>query len=105
MSINNYTMHEFRNVKDLVKKILAYEDRARNDDKWLTYRVMQHFTNIYIPFQDFKKIPAFETVKRVRALIQNKEGLFIPTDDKVRYLRNQRKNKVKEFLKSEASWL
>ncbi len=86
---------EFNTVTSLVLEILETDVRSRNCDKWLTYRVMRHFTNIYIPFEDFKKIPAFETIKRCRAKIQNEENLYLPTDNKVVAKRKKRERGVK----------
>lgn len=97
----NKTKEEFKSVKEIVLNILENEERARNDDKYLTYRVMQHYTDIYINFEDFEKIPAFETIKRVRAKIQNQEGKFMPTSDEVIKHRRQRQDEVKEFIKNE----
>lgn len=94
------TKQEFKTVKELVLKLLAEDERCRNDDKWLTYRVMRHFTNIYINFDDFKKIPAFETIKRIRAHIQNKQRLYLPTDPSILKKRRIREYEVKDFLYS-----
>ena len=77
------TTEEITTVKKIVLKLLGEDVRCRNDDKCLTFRVMEHFTKIYIPFEDFKKIPAFETIKRCRAKIQNVDKKFLPTDPKV----------------------
>ena len=90
------TITEFRNTKDLVCKILETDVRARNDDKWLCYRVISHFTRVFIPFEDFDKFPSFETISRVRRTIQNKENRFLPDDD-ISEKREQRKDDV-EFL-------
>lgn len=94
------TEQEFKNVRELVMKLLSSDERCRNDDKWLTFRVMQHFTKIYIPFEDFKKIPAFETIKRCRAHIQNKCLLFLPTLESVRRRRKQRQMEIPKHLNS-----
>ena len=94
------TKYEFEKVKDLVEKLLQKEERCRNDDKWLTFRVMQHFTKIFIPFEDFEKMPSFETVKRTRAHIQNVEKRFIPTKPEVLAKRQQRKEQVKGIVNS-----
>lgn len=59
---------------------------------------MRRFTNIYINFEDFAKIPAFESIKRIRAYIQNKEKKFIPTDEIV-IKRRTRANKFKEVFR------
>jgi len=93
------TQTEIKKVSDIVLKLLKEDVRCRNDDKWLTYRVMRHFTKIYIPFEDFKKIPAFETVKRCRANIQNKYGLYLPTEPEVLKKRGHREIIFKEEFK------
>jgi len=93
------TKQEFKTVKALVTNLLATEERCRNDDKWLTYQVMRKFTNIYIPFNDFKKLPAFETIKRCRATLQNKENLYLPTDPKVIERRQKREKEIKEIVR------
>ena len=92
------TEQEFKSVRTKVLKLLAKDIKCRNDDKWLTYRVMREFTNIYIPFQDFKKIPAFETIKRCRAVIQNKEKRFKPTLLEVRKRRKMRERRIKDIV-------
>lgn len=93
------TEKEIKKVNELVLKLLEDDVRCRNDDKWLTYKVMRHFTNIYIPFEDFKNIPAFETIKRCRAKIQNVEKKFIPTDEKVLKKRQSREKTFKESFR------
>ena len=93
------TKTELKKVKEIISEILANDIRARNDDKYLTFLVMRRFTNIYINFEDFKKIPAFESIKRIRAVIQNKEKLYLPTDEKVINRRWQRQQEVKQFVR------
>ena len=100
------TITEFKNIKDLVEKILAQDERARNDDKWLTYRVFneiarQHGTFVYIPFKLWEILPAFETVKRVRAKIQNEEGRYIPTDPEVLKKRRIRSKAIRDWAVEE----
>jgi len=92
------TITEFDTVKELVNYLLKVDVRCRNDDKWLTYQVMRHFTKIFIPFEDFDKLPAFETIKRTRAVIQNVEGRYLPTDPKVIDRRERRQKKIVKWL-------
>lgn len=87
---------EFKNIKEIVTKILEEDPRCRNDDKWLTYKVMSHFTRIFIPFEDFKIIPSFETIARSRRLIQA-SGEFLPCE-KVSGFRKQRDQEFREVL-------
>ena len=93
------TKEEFKRVGKIVKHLLKTNIRCRNDDKYLTYLVMREFTDIYIPFDDLKKIPAFETVKRYRAKIQNVDKKYLPTIAEVRRKRKQRQEGVKEWVK------
>lgn len=93
------TKAEFRTVKAIVEYLLETDERCRNDDKYLTYKVFRYFTKIFIPFEDFNKIPAFETVKRTRASIQNVERRFMPTNPDVIARRQKRQGEVKEFLR------
>ena len=81
----------------LVKNILSEDERARNDDKWLTYRVLRHFTNIFIPFADFSKMPAFDTIRRTRQKVQNEERVFLPTSQQVRERRRIRELDVRDW--------
>ena len=92
------TETEFKSVESKVLKLLNEDIRCRNDDKWLTYRVMREYTNIYIPFEDFNKLPAFETIKRCRAKIQNVLKLFPPTDERIKRKRKQREEIIRSII-------
>ena len=83
---------EFRTIKELVRNEMKEDERCRNDDKWLTWRVMRHFTSIYIPFEDFSKMPSFETIRRARQIIQNKDGVLLPTEKRAIQRRNREQN-------------
>lgn len=96
---DEHTKKEIAKVSETVLRLLKEDERCRNDDKWLTYRVMREFTNIYIPFADFEKIPAFETIKRVRAKIQNKDRLYQPTDSDVLKKRRTRAQTFNELFR------
>tara|TARA_R100001530_G_C4312975_1_gene153568 strand:+ start:491 stop:787 length:297 start_codon:yes stop_codon:yes gene_type:complete len=91
------TKKELNSVYNLVNNLLTIDERCRNDDKWLTYRVMRYYTPIFIPFNDFAKIPAFETIKRCRAKIQNTEKRLIPTDIKTLKKRRLRSEDIRSW--------
>lgn len=93
-----YTREEIKTCRAIILKLLESDERNRNDDKLLTYNVMRHFTKIYIPFADFKKIPAFATIQKIRQHIQNKEGLFPPTDPKVVEKRRYRQKVFRQEM-------
>lgn len=90
---------EVQTIRNIVIKLLRDDPRCRNDDKWLIYRVMRYFTKIYIPFEDFSKIPAFDTIRRTRQKIQNEEHLYPPTNSRVIERRDLREHEMKGVLK------
>ena len=73
-------------TREIIEKILAEDSLARESDKWLTYKVLQEIANlngekIFIPFNIWDKLPSFETIRRERATIQNKEKRFLPNGE------------------------
>lgn len=92
------TRTEFATQKKIIEGILEKSERARNDDKWLTYLLLRHYTKVFIPFEDFKKIPAFANAQKIRQRIQNKEKRFLPTDPKVRQKRGVRNSEIREIM-------
>lgn len=91
------TEKEIKIVNVIVLELLEKDERCRNDDKWLTYQVMRKFTNIYISFQDFEKIPTFETISRVRRKIQNVDKKFLATDENIIKKRQSRQKIFKNI--------
>ena len=97
------TKKEYGTIKNLVERLMERDERCRNSDKWLTYRVFEeiaklHGEKIFIPFKLFAVFPAFETVKRTRAYIQNDLGQFLPTDPEVLIKRGKRERDVKDIM-------
>lgn len=75
-----------KGVREIIERLLEEDPKCRDNDKWLTYRVFEIIAHkngerIFIPFNLFNKFPAFETVKRTRAKIQNEEKRFLPKDE------------------------
>jgi hypothetical protein len=87
----------------LVEKILSQDMEARNNDKWLCFRVYEeiarkHGKGIFIPFELFEKFPSFETITRVRRKIQNDEGKYLP-DEETQQMRRERQETMREWSK------
>ncbi len=57
---------------DKVKKILEADEQARNSDKHLIWKVFESTSNgrDFMTYQDFIKMPAFESITRARRKIQ-----------------------------------
>jgi hypothetical protein len=83
-----------------VIELLKSDPRCRNDDKWLIWRYFREKAGIkiYIPFDDFNKMPSFESVRRIRAHLQNVEKKFLPTDPKIRTKRRINEEEWKQWL-------
>jgi len=91
------TKEEIQNVRAIVEKILTEQPETRDDDKLLTFRVLQYTLIgrakdrlLTLRTRDLKRLPAFETVTRVRARIQNDEHKLLPEKESVRKLRRIR---------------
>jgi hypothetical protein len=86
--------------KERVENLLRDKPELRDNDKLLTYEVYKQIAEengrfIFIPWDLFKKFPAFETIKRTRAKIQNKEGRYLP--DSVEQIKIK-KEKPREII-------
>jgi len=93
---------EFGTTELLVREIMRTDERARNNDKWLTYCVIQRICRwysktIYIPYELFEKLPSYETISRVRRRCQNDKGLYPATDPGVIEKRSIREKFVRKW--------
>ena len=98
--MKTHTKREIEKTYNMVMDVLRKDPRARDDDKWLILKVMSKLTKIYIPFEDLDKIPAFETITRVRRKIQNDEKKYLPTSESVRKKRRIREQDFREWASS-----
>lgn len=92
---------EFSTVYDLVFKLLQKDEKCRNYDKWLNYRVLCYYLEQPPTYEEFLRIPSFETIRRNRQKIQNQEKLFRPTKQDVLERRSQREAFVREWSKGD----
>ena len=94
------------NIRLGVIELLKEDERCRNDDKWLIWRFMRDKAQIkmYIPFTDFERMPSFESIRRIRAHIQNRENKLLPTDPNVRIKRKVNENEWRLWLKKADLW-
>ena len=83
-------------IKTMVEETLETDERARNDDKWLVYLVYRKLTKIFIPFEDFEKLPAPESISRCRRQLQNTEGKY-KAKLEVQITRRARREEYKEY--------
>lgn len=83
------TKEDIQTMKSTVEDILANNIRARSDDKFLTLKVLvemgfaeldlqNDIVKIDISQENMAEMPSFAGVKRIRAKLQNDQGLYLP---------------------------
>lgn len=93
---------ELSETTSQVKAFLIADDRCKNDDTWLLYKIFCLRTGLTekdFPFKFFSAISCFETVRRVRQKLQEEEpDLFGPTDPAVIAKRNKRAEAFRQIF-------
>lgn len=74
-----------KTLKTKVEIVLEKFPSTRNSDVDLVIRVWkvfhpEHISEGYISLSSLFELPREDTIKRIRAAIQNKDGRFLPTD-------------------------
>ena len=77
-----------------VISILEADTESRNDDRRLTFKVLQRLQGgegkgpfLELKLRDIWKLPAFATITRVRAILQNQLHKYLPTSPEIRRKR------------------
>ena len=99
-------MKRIKLLEEKVLYVLEKHQDTRNDDALLTFTIIWEYSRKDIKEEDGKTWISTEVlkwcredaVKRVRAKIQNEQGRFLPTDEKVRKLRKISQEKWEKYL-------
>jgi hypothetical protein len=87
---------EFNSLKDFVESVLEKYPQARNNDTFLYTQCCRELGAKTI--DDLNRLNlSVVSVHKVRQIIQNKEGKWLP-DEKVRENRNKRRWDIKEYM-------
>jgi hypothetical protein len=83
---------EKQKVKGIIEQLLAQDERARCDDNWLWYKVIeqvchQNGKKMFVPFEIWQEFPKVSSIFRCRQIIQNVEHRYLPSDPEVRRKR------------------
>ena len=97
------TSKELLKVDWLVRKFLRDDPDTRNCDKLLTVKIFQVFlrqsgNQLTINLDQLAGLPSFETVKRLRAKVQNVEKLYPPTDQSIFKRRRMKQEDFREIF-------
>lgn len=89
-------------IKFGIINLMKSDERCRNDDKWLLYRYGRDVVKMdWNDFDDWSRMPSIESVRRIRQMIQNTAGLFLPTDPKARESRGIQEQVWRRWLLEE----
>lgn len=90
---------EFDNTEEKVRHVLTNHEDARNDDDLLIWIVKKHVDGANLnDFREYKETTNAETIRRVRAKVQNDDGELLPTDAEVLKKRSIREERIKEYF-------
>ena len=85
---------------DKIEKTLETYPETRNSDIALMIKVWKNFHGVEdsVKLEKLYDLPTHESVKRLRARIQNDENRFLPTSEKVRKQRSILEERWKTYL-------
>jgi hypothetical protein len=106
-----------KDLKSKILKLLAIDLDTRDNDIYLTYEIWKKFFpdllktidgKFYVALDNLHYLPREDDVKRIRARIQNKMGLFPPTNwlvAKKRFWKQQTwLQRVREWNKNDRNY-
>lgn len=89
--------YRFKNVPDMLKKVMKHVEKARNYDYKLKHFVWTQVQELDPSNEEeFKKCINGETIRRARQIIQQ-EGEYLPTEPKILYKRNFTVAEVQDY--------
>lgn len=78
-------------IKDNVEILLREDERCRNEDLYLILKYWQRFDNLEVDPNIFQRLTNTESIRRSRTIIQNDDGLYLPSDPVIRAYRERMK--------------
>lgn len=99
-------MKNLQSTKVLVKSILEADEKARNSDSFLYFRLLERIDKalLTMPVHDFllgmglREIPAFETVRRTRQKVQA-ECPWLAACNRVKEFRMENEEVYRNFAR------
>jgi len=96
-------LRELKTVKAQVLYLLKKETQARNNDFYLDWLWLRTFAKVNVPWLEWEKFlqvsGSLESVRRVRQKIQNEDKQFLPTDPKIREMRQKRSETMRKIIR------
>jgi len=100
-------------IVELVVKVLEKDEESRNNDNRLVFKVLTYFLDeaerpqqfvkksdiqLLLSLRNIHTLPAFSTIIRARAMIQNKLNMYLPTSKEIRQRRRISEDQWHEYL-------
>lgn len=96
-------MGELKTIRDQVDNVMAFSEKARNNDFYLFWVWARRYLKINLPYLSEEVFEALngktETVRRVRQKIQNEEGRWPPTYQ-TKVARVEREQEIHQNIRS-----
>lgn len=85
-------MQKVKTLKQVIEDSMRENENCRNSDKILTVRVyrkilLSKYGDSHLNYLRLMELPPAASIKRIRAMIQNDEGKYLPTEEKTAKLR------------------
>ena len=78
-------------IKDNVERLLANDEKCRNEDLYLILKFWQQYDGLKVDLSIFDSLTSSESIRRARQQIQNDDEKYPPTDPVVRAYRERKR--------------
>jgi ABC-type thiamine transport system ATPase subunit len=88
-------------LTETIKVILEEHPEARNSDKFLIIEVLRALGfKIYIDYKEINDMPSFESITRIRRLLQEKNPNLL-SDEPIKDFRDKKREEMLSFLREQ----
>lgn len=90
---------EFGTLKEIVKDVMRRHPSTRNSDNVLYFTILQEMGADTLEEAKYLNVNLI-SIHKTRQIIQNKEGLFPPTED-IKQIRAKRNSEIRDYMRGQ----
>lgn len=90
---------EFNTLKEIVKDVMRRHPETRNSDNVLYFTILQEMGADTLEEAKYLNVNLI-SIHKTRQIIQNKEGLFPPTED-IKQIRAKRNSEIRDYMRGQ----
>ena len=90
---------EFGTLKEIVKDVMRRHPDTRNSDNVLYFTILQEMGADTLEEAKYLNVNLI-SIHKTRQIIQNKEGLFPPTED-IKQIRAKRNSEIRDYMRGQ----